>query len=163
MTDKKLLRFLWILGLVLLFPTLLKKPIKERVLIFLLSSSFNQPLDNLAVSTNRITYPVRLKNEGKFTKGRFLYDNLLCPLITVWFYESSRHTKKLSELLLKTFLFSTPQVILEATFERFTRTIKYKKGWKWYHSFISIYLIKLFIWALVQLLNVCSKFQNSKE
>lgn len=145
MSDKKILKFLWISGLVLLFPTLLTKSIKEQLIVYLLSSYFNTPLDNYLVSKNRLEYPVGLKNERKFTKGSFLYDSILCPLLTVWYYQSTQKTKKLSGILFKTFLFTTPQVILEASLERFTRTIKYKKGWKWYHSFIGIFLIKLFI------------------
>ncbi|MDQ6596402.1 hypothetical protein E2K98_29765 [Bacillus salipaludis] len=163
MTDRKILKFLWLLGLVLLFPTLLKKPIKEQLIIFLLSSFFNTPLDNYLVSKDRLEYPVRLKNERKFTKGSFLYDSILCPLITVWYYQSTQKTKKLSEIILKTFLFTTPQVILEALMERFTRTINYKKGWKWYHSFIGIFLLKLYIRGFVGLINLISYAQHSSE
>ena len=165
MGDKKILKFLWGLGLGLLLPTLLKKPIKEQLIIFLLSSFFNTPLDNYLVSTNRIEYPVRLKNEKKFTKGSFLYDSILCPLLTVWYYQSTQKTKKIGEIFFKTFLFTTPQVILEVTMERFTRTIKYKKGWKWYHSYIGIFSIKLFIRTLVGSINYISKiqFKNGSE
>ncbi|MDQ0200786.1 hypothetical protein [Neobacillus ginsengisoli] len=83
MLERRILKRLWLIGLALL-PTLFKKPIKDRWIVFLLNGSLNQYLDDYLVSTNRIKYPIRLKNVPFLTKGSVLYDSLLCPLVTTW-------------------------------------------------------------------------------
>lgn len=153
MLERKILKSLWILGL-MLFPTLFKKPIKERWIVFLFNSLINVYLDNYLVNTKRLQYPVRVKNAGLFTKGSILYDNLLCPIVTVWYCQATKNTKKVSEFLLKTFLYVLPQTVVEIVLEKYTNLIDYKNGWKWYHTFGAISLVKLMIRGFIGLINL---------
>jgi hypothetical protein len=156
MSDRKILRMLWIFGLFLM-PTLMMKPMKDRWIIFLLNSVLNNKIDHYLVTTNRLSYPHRLKQARKFSKGSILYDNLLCPLVTTWYYTSTKKYKNISDFLIKTLLFVLPQLIFEVVLEKYTKIIKYKKDWKWYHSFVTIAFIKLFVRGFMQFINKVSR------
>jgi hypothetical protein len=157
MLEKKILKLLWILGLILFPATLFKHPIKERWIVFLLNGVLNQFLDNYLVSTKRIKYPIRIKNAHKFTKGSILYDTLLCPLVTVWYHQATKQPKHIGEFIFKSIIFVLPQISIEIILEKYTKLINYKNGWKWFHSFGAIMLIKLFVRGFIEILNRSSK------
>lgn len=159
MQDRKLLKKLWIAGL-LLFPTLFMKPTKDRWIIFLFNAFLNTYIDNYLVVTGRLKYPHRLKKVIKFSNGSVLYDSLLCPLVTTWYYMATRKVKNSSEFLLKTILFVLPQLIFELILEKYTKIIKYKNGWKWYHSFFTIALIKILARGFMELINKISRLNS---
>lgn len=162
MLERKILKLLWILGF-LIFPTLFKKPIKERWIIFLLNSVFNQYLDNYLVQTNRLAYPVRIKNAHYFTKGSILYDTVLCPIVTVWYHQATKNTKNILEFIIKTIIYVSPQIIIEIIFEKYTNLVKYKNGWKWYHSFGAVAFIKVIIRTFVELINLKERKEKEQD
>ena len=155
MSERNILKFLWILGLII-FPTLFMKPIKERWIVFLLNSTLNQYLNNFLVSTNKLVYPVRIKNEKLYTQGSILYDSVLCPIVTVWYHQATKKPKGVFDFLMKTIIFVSPQIIVEILLEKYTKLIKYKNGWKWYHSFGAVALIKMFVRGFIELVNIKS-------
>lgn len=159
MLERKILKYLWILGIII-FSTLFRKPIRERWIVFLFNSLLNIYLDNYLVNTKRLKYPVREKHAGLFTSGSILYDNLLCPIVTVWYCQSTKNTKKISEFLIKTFLYVLPQTVAEIFLEKYTDLIEYKKGWKWYHTFGAITAVKVLIRGMIELIEYKA---NSEE
>ncbi|MDP4083710.1 MAG: CBO0543 family protein [Bacillota bacterium] len=159
MTDRKLLKLLWSVGL-FLAPTLFMRPTKDRWIVFLFNAFLNTYIDNYLVASKRLKYPNRLKSVKKLSNGSVLYDSLLCPLMTTWYYIATRHVKKISKFLFITFLFVLPQLIFELLLEKYTEIIKYKKGWKWYHSFFTISFIKIFVRGFIQMINKASQINS---
>ncbi|WP_419888330.1 CBO0543 family protein [Neobacillus niacini] len=162
MLERKILKYLWILGIIL-FSTIFRKPIRERWIVFLFNSVLNIYLDNYLVHTKRLKYPVRVKHAGLFTRGSILYDNLLCPIVTLWYCQSTKNTKKISEFLFKTFLYVLPQTVIEIILEKYTDLIEYKKGWKWYHTFGAIAAVKMLVRGFIQLIQTKANREELPE
>ncbi|WP_025025500.1 CBO0543 family protein [Caldalkalibacillus mannanilyticus] len=140
MSQLTILRFFLVLG-ILCLPTLFRqRPYKYWVTIHLLSAVSNHFIDNFLISKKCLEYPVRLfpskiKNSG-------VYDYLICPLFTVWFCQSTYHSN-LQDILKESILFTIPQLTIELLAESKTNLIKFKNGWTWIHSAITVICAKL--------------------
>ncbi|OIJ11059.1 hypothetical protein BKP37_16750 [Anaerobacillus alkalilacustris] len=155
--DRKILRFLLLLGLGLL-PTIFlkKKNIKDWVISFLLNSYFVTYIDSLMVKTKRISYPARFLPKSFETS--VIYDYLLCPLVCVWFNQVS-YKKNIKTILLQALLFTVPACGLEYWFEKYTNLVKYNK-WSIIRTFFSLFIIKLLVRGLVECFRI---FEDSEK
>ncbi|MDG5789224.1 hypothetical protein QA612_17330 [Evansella sp. AB-P1] len=133
--EKLFLRFSLVLGLLLLPIIFRKPPIKDWLLVFLWNSATNGIIDRLVVSYNIIQYPVRLL--PKRFRINILFDYLLYPIITVTYNQLTKKDKPM-KMVVKLLCFTIPMILIEVWAERNTRLIKFRNGWKWYHSFISL-------------------------
>lgn len=134
--DKNILRGFFVLGIGLLTLVLRKPPIKDWLLVYLWNAVTNGIIDKIVVSYNTVKYPTRLL--PKIFKINFLFDYLLYPTMTVIFNQLTEKDHKPFIIFIKLFCFTIPMILVELWAERKTGLIKFKKGWKWYHSFISL-------------------------
>ncbi|WP_062048262.1 CBO0543 family protein [Bacillus sp. JCM 19034] len=133
--DKFILRALFVLGIGLLPIVFRKPPIKDWLLVFLWNAFTNGFIDTVVVSHKVVKYPVRLL--PKIFKTNILFDFLLYPIMTVVYNRFTARDKPLI-IFLKLFCLTIPMVLIELWAERKTGLIKFKRGWEWYHSFISL-------------------------
>ncbi|MGO4886127.1 CBO0543 family protein [Anaerobacillus sp. MEB173] len=133
--DKFILLSLLVLGFCLLPFVLRKPPIKDWLLVFLWNAVTNGIIDKIVVSYKTVKYPVRLL--PKIFKTNILFDFLLYPIMTIIYNQLTEKDKPFF-LFIKLFIFTIPMILIELLAERKTGLIKFKRGWKWYHSFISL-------------------------
>ncbi len=135
------LAIITLLGLFLLPFAIVKRSFKDWVIVYLVSIIGNSFADKYLVSEGYLVYKIR-----PFPK-RFLihlpFDYIHYPLLLLYYNQWTLNSRPLG-ILLKALPFVIPQTLLETYAERNTDLITWKKGWKWYHSFITI-LAKLFI------------------
>ncbi|GAE25598.1 hypothetical protein JCM9140_1601 [Halalkalibacter wakoensis JCM 9140] len=135
-----ILRFGVVFGLVSSF-TLFKRPSSKLwISLYLSNCLFNYLFDKSLVETKQIEYPVRFK--PKIFKINVIYDFLVCPFLSVWYCQSTYHSKW-SGIIGKLILFSIPQAIYEVLLERKTDALKFKGKWKWLYSFYLVFLVKI--------------------
>lgn len=87
------------------------------------------------------------------------FDLLLCPLMNIIFNQVTLKDEPIN-IIFKVFLFTTPMSLFEKWLEKNTGLIKWKKGWGWYHTFLSITLkylgIRSFIGGIRELRDRCT-------
>ncbi|KHF38524.1 CBO0543 family protein [Halalkalibacter okhensis] len=141
MKSNKLERlFLRVLLLVTLgiLTLLLRKPhTKKWLFIYLFNAITNGIIDKIIGSYNIVVYPTRLL--PKLFKIHVLFDFLIYPTISVLYFQVTYKDKAFT-VLYKWFYFVLPMLAIELWAEKKTHLIKWKKGWKWYHTLISISL-----------------------
>lgn len=138
--DQLILRGLLVVGLGILPVIFRKPPLKDWLLVYLWNAVSNIIIDHCIVSTRIVKYPVRLLPK-KF-KSNVLFDFLLYPAVTVVYNQQTKDDKFITSLY-KLLMFVVPMTIIEQIAEKNTKLIKFKKGWKWYHSFVSLYIKSL--------------------
>ncbi|WP_400246209.1 CBO0543 family protein [Niallia sp. JL1B1071] len=148
--EKRFLRGLFIGNLLILLPILYRKPpIRDWIIVFVYNAITNGLLDMLLTSHKVIRYPVRFLPK-KF-KIHILFDFLIYPTFTVFYNELTKRDK-LFAVFYKLILFTIPFYIIELWAERKTKLIKWKKGWKWYYSFLGIILKSLITRLVIEVL-----------
>lgn len=140
---------LLIIGIALLFFSLRKPPIKDMILIFLMTSYFTTFLGVLVVEEKMLEYPKNFLSN--YFSSSLLYEYLLLPVICIYFYQATYHSRY-SSIILKCALYTSVLTIIEVLLERNTELIEYHT-WTWVHTFISIFFLMLFIRMLMQLIN----------
>jgi len=124
-----------------LLPFLLKKPPRrDWIFAYFWNAATNILLDKIAVKRGWIAYPTRLL-PGRFSI-HILFDALLYPTATVLYNQMTRRNK-LSGIVGKVLLFAVPLTVIEVWADRYTGLIRWGKGWKWYHTFLSVTLKSL--------------------
>ncbi|MDE5414303.1 CBO0543 family protein [Alkalihalobacterium chitinilyticum] len=134
--DKFILGTLFVVGIGLLPLALRKRPIKDWLLVFLWNAATNGIIDNFVVTYNTVKYPTRLL--PKVFKINILFDFLLYPTMTMFYNQFTEKDNKPLTIFLKLLCFTIPMILIELWAERNTGLIKFKRSWKWYHSFISL-------------------------
>ncbi|UGB28746.1 CBO0543 family protein [Metabacillus sp. B2-18] len=134
--EKNTLRFLMVLGLIMFVNLIRKPPTKDWMLIFLFKGYISSILDKLAVTKNKIVYPVNL---FKWFDISFIFDYLLFPVVCVYYNQITK-SSNLFWTIAKTFYFSIPMTLIEHFFEKRTSLIKFKNGWNIYWSLITLSL-----------------------
>lgn len=147
--ERIILWSLLIIGVTLLFSSLRKPPIKNWILIFSLSSYFSTFFGVLVVEEKMLEYPVRFLSN--YFSSSLLYEYLLFPVVCIYFYQTTYRSRYLN-IVLQCILYTTVLTIIEIFFERYTELIKYHT-WTWKYTFISTFLLILFIRFLMQLIN----------
>ncbi|WP_299089555.1 CBO0543 family protein [uncultured Metabacillus sp.] len=147
--EKVILWILLILGIVLFLNSLRKPPIKHWILIYLLASYFSIFLGVLVVEEKMLKYPVQFFD--KYFSSSILYEYLLFPVVCIYFYQTTFHSKFLG-IIRQAFLYTAALTLTEIMLEKYTDLIEYLT-WTWLHTFISIYLLMLTLRFAAHLIN----------
>ncbi|MBM4761478.1 CBO0543 family protein [Bacillus sp. B15-48] len=138
--EKKILLGLLGLGIGLLPFVFRRTGLKDWLLVFFASAFSNGVIDKIIVANNFLKYPVRLL--PKYFQVHILFDALLYPLVNIMYNQLTLKDNHLIALF-KLFYFIIPMVVIEVWAERRTKLIEFKRGWRWYHSFVSL-MVKSF-------------------
>ncbi len=130
-------------------PFLMKKPPRrDWIFAYFWNASTNVLLDKIAVKRGWIAYPTRLL--PRLFSIHILFDLLLYPTATVLYNQMTRANSRVA-VLGKVLLFAVPLTAIEAWADRHTGLIRWGKGWKWYHTLISVTLKSLWTRTSVEL------------
>ena len=143
--QKKLLRIVLGVGLLLIPFAFKREKLKDWLLIFFLKGYISSFLDQIIVKKKRISYPVRFMS--KYFDSSLLFDYLLFPLLCV-FYNRTSEKSNLHSIFLQSFIYSTPMTVLEVILEKKTNLIRYRKNWNWLITYLT----------LVSHIFICSRF-----
>jgi hypothetical protein len=149
LVEKIILWSLLIIGIALFFFSLRKPPIKDWILIFLLTSFFSIFLGVLVVEEKMIEYPISFLSN--YFSSSLLYEYLLLPVVCIYFYQKTYYSRY-PDIILRCTLYTSALTIIEVLLERYTDLIEYHT-WTWIHTFISIFFLMMFIRILMQLIN----------
>ncbi|WP_226669794.1 CBO0543 family protein [Metabacillus litoralis] len=134
--EKNFLRFLLIFGVLTFINLIRKPPTKDWLLIFLFKGYISSILDKIAVTKDRLVYPVSL---FKWFDISFIFDYLLFPVACIYYNQATKVSNKVM-IVVKTLYFSIPMTLVEYLLEQHTKLIKFKKGWNIYFSFFTLTL-----------------------
>ncbi|MCA0754808.1 hypothetical protein KP806_07070 [Paenibacillus sp. N4] len=144
-----------------LLPVMLKKyPRKELLIAFILDALTNTLLDHLLIKGKILSYPTRLL--PRFFRIHILFDLFIFPAATFMFTQATKTDKK-HMIAAKLLLFTVPFTLFECWAERYTRLIKWHKGWGWYYTFLSLSAKSLLSRFLVGLWRRYEKLKASKR
>ncbi|MFZ0443499.1 MAG: CBO0543 family protein [Bacillus sp. (in: firmicutes)] len=152
--QKKLLRIILGLGLLLIPFAFKKEKLKDWLLIFFLKGYISSFLDQIIVKKKRISYPVRFMS--KYFDSSLLFDYLLFPLLCV-FYNRTSEKSNLHSIFLQSLIYTTPITVLEVILEKKTNLIRYKKNWNWLITYSTLVVTFLFVRgfiAIIRKLNI---------
>jgi hypothetical protein len=155
--EKNFLKLLIIFGLISIPFSIQGKNYKNWLMVFLFNGYCNSFVAPILAKKNYLQYPVRIL--PKFYKSSIIYDYCLCSLVSVWYCRSTKNDNWIKAFF-KVWLFSLPQAIVEKWLEKHTQLIKYKKGWTWVHSLVTISTAKLVIRSILFLTNWLDKKIN---
>ncbi|HZG60197.1 MAG TPA: CBO0543 family protein [Anoxybacillus sp.] len=147
--DKIILWSLFIIGMVLFVFSLRKPLIKDTILVFLLKAYFSTFIGVIVVEEKLVEYPVRFLS--KYFEASILFEYFLYPIMCVYYYQTSYHSRYLG-IVVQCALYTAALTIIEVLCEKYTHLIKYHT-WTWMHSFISIFLVSLFVRIIMQWIN----------
>lgn len=140
-------------GAILLPFAIIKRSFKDWLIVFLVSVIGNSTIDRYLVTQGYLRYNIRPLREK--VKIHLPFDYIHYPLMLLYYNQWTLNSKP-AGILFKMFPFVIPQVIIETLAERNTDLITWRKGWNWYHSFITL-IIKLLlcrgIIAIVRIIN----------
>lgn len=125
-----------ITGMVLLPFAIVKRSFKDWIIVYLVSVIGNFFSDKYLVSKGYLKYPIKLFPKYEI---HLPFDFIHYPLMLLYFNQWTLNSK-LTDIFLKLFPFVIPQTIIETIAAKKTNLIKWKKGWNWYHSLISLTL-----------------------
>jgi hypothetical protein len=154
--ETNILRFFFLISIVLFINIIRKPPIKDWLIIFLLKSYIASILDTILVKLGYLKYPV---NFFKIFDISVLFSYLIFPVTCIYFNQMTRNSSIIN-ILIKCLLFSVPSTLAEFLIEKKTKLIKYKKSWTSFHSFASISGTFLIVRFLMALINKASIKQN---
>ena len=152
--QKKLLRIILGVGLLLIPFAFKRVKLKDWLLIFFLKGYISSFLDQIIVKKKHISYPVRLMS--KYFDSSILFDYLLFPILCV-FYNQTSEKSNLHSIFLQSFIYSTPMTVLEVILEKKTHLIKYNKNWNWLITYSTLVVTFLFVRgfiAIIRKLNI---------
>jgi hypothetical protein len=135
---------------------IVKRPLKDWIIVYLVSVIGNSFADRFLVSKGYLKYKIRPFNKKFMIHVPF--DYLHYPLLLLYYNQWTLNSRP-SGIIFKLFPIIIPQVIIETFAEKKTDLITWKKGWTWYHSFLSL-LAKLLLCRLV--IAVIRKVNNEK-
>lgn len=147
--ERLILWVLFIIGIALLFFSLRKPFIKDWILIFLLNSYLSTFIGVLVVEEKMLEYPIRFF--GNYFSSSLLYEYLLFPVISIYFYQTTYHSSYLI-ITLQCVLYTTGLTIIEVLFEKYTDLIEYHT-WSYVYTFISTFFLLIFIRLFMQIIN----------
>ena len=134
-----------IVSLILLPFAIFKRSFKDWLIVYLVSCVGNFFSDRYLVSKGYLKYKIR-----PFPMNFAIhlpFDFILYPLLLLYYNQWTLNSKPLG-IFIKLFAFVIPQVIIETIAEKKTDLIKWKKGWGWQQSFITL-LIKFLLCRLI--------------
>lgn len=139
-------------------PLVLKKVnIKDSLFILFMNGYTNAIVDRFLVNRNILSYPVRFI--PKEFKSNFLFDFLYLPTVSLWLYQLTKNDKPF-KIIFKIVSIVSSLFLFELWAEKNTKLIKWKKGWKWYYSLISLNIRTLFSRLVIEIINILDKKQK---
>lgn len=154
---KKSAAFLYIstlISLCLLPFAIIKRPFKDWMIVYLVSFIGNSFADRYFVSKGYLKYNIRPFR--KRFKIHLPFDYIHYPLVLLYYNQWTLNSKPIG-IFLKLFPFIIPQVIIETIAAKKTKLITWKKGWTWYHSFISLIVKFLLCRLLIAVIRIINK------
>lgn len=147
--QKKLLKIILGVGLLLIPFAFKREKLKDWLLIFFLKGYISSFLNQIIVKKKQVSYPVRFMS--KHFDSSILFDYLLFPILCV-FYNRTSEKSNLYSIFLQTFIYSTPMTVLEVILEKNTNLIKYNKNWNWLITYISLVITFLFVRGFIAII-----------
>jgi hypothetical protein len=147
--DRILLWALLIIGIILFCFSLRKPLIKDTVLVFLLKAYFSSFFGVIVAEARLIEYPVRFL--GQYFDTSILFEYFLYPIMCVYFYQTSYHSRLLG-IIVQCTLYTAALTIIEVLCEKYTDLINYHT-WTWMNSFITIFILSFFVRMIMELIN----------
>ena len=157
--QKKLLRIVLGVGLLLIPFAFKREKLKDWLLIFFLKGYISSFLDQIIVKKKQISYPVRFMS--KYFDSSLLFDYLLFPLLCV-FYNRTSEKSNLHSIFLQSFIYSTPMTVLEVILEKKTNLIRYKKKWNWLITYFTLVTTFLFVRGFIAIIRKFNIENTSK-
>ena len=151
--QKNLLRIIFGIGIFLIPFAFKREKLKDWLLIFFVKGYISSLINQIIVKKKHIVYPVRFMS--KYFDLSILFDYFLFPLLCVFFNRTSEKSNLLS-IFVQTFLYSTPMTILEVFLEKYTKLIKYKKGWNWVITYFTLVVTFLFVRGFITIIRKLS-------
>jgi hypothetical protein len=147
--QKKLLRIILGVGLLLIPFAFKREKLKDWLLIFFLKGYISSFLDQIIVKKKRVSYPVRFMS--KYFDSSILFDYLLFPILCV-FYNRTSEKSNIISIFLQSFIYSTPMTVLEVILEKYTNLIKYNKNWNWLITYSALVVTFLFVRGFIAII-----------
>ena len=147
--QKKLLRIILGVGLLLIPFAFKREKLKDWLLIFFLKGYISSFLDQIIVKKKQISYPVRFMS--KYFDSSLLFDYLLFPLLCV-FYNRTSEKSNLHSIFLQSFIYTTPMTVLEVILEKKTNLIRYNKNWNWLITYSTLVVTFLFVRGFIAII-----------
>jgi hypothetical protein len=154
--ELKILRGLFLFGILAFFQLIRKPPMKDWVIVFLLKSYLATFIDTIVVRNGFIKYPVNLFKSFDIS---VIFSYLLFPITCVYFNQLTKNSR-FTGILMTCTAFSLPMALVEHFLERKTNLIDYKKNWNWIYSLISIFITFIGVRSLYKLISFASDSQN---
>lgn len=151
--EKLILRGFFVLGIGLFPVIVLRKPAKDRLIVFFLTGFLASLLDGMMVRAKRVAYPLRIFK--RFGEKSILFDYLIFPLCCTLFIQVTSHSKP-SVILGKAVLFSFPITLFEWLLEQKTHLIEWFR-WSSVHTFLSVTLYFLMTRVMIGGINKFTK------
>ncbi|TYS82952.1 hypothetical protein FZC80_04945 [Rossellomorea aquimaris] len=145
------LTFTTLTGAILLPFAIIKRPLKDWLIVFLVSVIGNSTIDRYLVTQGYLKYTIRPLREK--VKIHLPFDYIHYPLMLLYYNQWTLNSKP-AGIIFKMFPFVIPQVVMETIAERKTDLITWRKGWTWYHSFISLVLKLLICRGIISLVRI---------
>ncbi|WP_419887057.1 CBO0543 family protein [Neobacillus niacini] len=142
-----------LIGLVLLPFAIVKRSFKDWIIVYLVSFIGNFFSDKYLVARGYLKYPKKLFPKYKI---HLPFDFIHYPLMLLYYNQWTLNSKPFG-IILKLFPFVIPQTIIETFASKKTNLIKWKKGWTWYHSLISLMLKLLICRGIIALIRTINK------
>lgn len=156
--ERLILSFTTITAIILLPFAIVKRSFKDWLIVYLVSCLGNTMADRYLVSKGYLKYKVR-PYKSKFSI-HIPFDYIHYPLLLLYYNQWTLNSKPLG-LIVKLLVCTTPQVLFETILEKKTDLITWRKGWSWYHSFLSMALKLFFCRMIIGGIRVINKKQVS--
>ncbi|MBM7660626.1 hypothetical protein JOC85_001398 [Bacillus mesophilus] len=140
--------------LILLPFAIVKRPFKDWVIVYLVSIIGNSMADRYLVSKGYLKYKIR--PFPKKLKIHLPFDYIQYPLILLYYNQWTLNSSPIG-LFFKIFPFVIPQVIIETIAAKKTDLITWKRGWSWYHSFISLVIKLVLCRGIIGLIRIINR------
>lgn len=148
-----LLNIITIIGVVLLPFAIVKRSFKDWVIVYLVSFIGNHFADSYLVTKGYIKYKNKI---FKNIKIHLPFDYIHYPLLLLYYNQWTLNSRPIG-VFLKAIILTTPQIILEILAEKKTKLIKWKKGWRWYHSFLSMVLKLIICRSIIAIIRIINR------
>lgn len=143
--EVKFLLFSMLVSLFLLPFAIIKRPLKDWIIVYLVSIIGNSLADRYLVSKGFLKYKIR-PFPKKFSI-HLPFDLFHYPLMLLYYNQWTLNSN-LFGILLKVFPFIIPQIVIETIAAKKTNLISWNNGWNWYHSFLSL-IVKFYLCRLI--------------
>ncbi|GAE35520.1 CBO0543 family protein [Halalkalibacter akibai] len=157
-SDRFILRILTIVATILLPFAIIKRPLKDWIIVYIVSCVGNSMADHYLVSKGYLKYKVRPMS--KRFSIHLPFDYVHYPLLLLYYNQWTLNSKPIG-LFFKLFPFIIPQTIIETIAEKRTDLITWKKGWSWKHSAIGMLIKFLVCRSIIATIRVMNKKENS--